>query len=620
MFGLGTFEYDSDGFRDCSVTGLRIHRSAEDMVKLFGVTAILALAVGGVFAIFVALTRWELVGLLGPADFYTYLSIHAWNLLIFWMVFMEIAILYVGGPFVLGRKLPLKNVAKAAYALMIGGALVINVSIWLTDQPDQAPLLTSYAPLPSSSWFYLGVVVFLVGALVAAIPFLTTIWKQKREYPRKTLPLVTFGAFVTSIVAAEAIVGGLITYVPTYLWRIGVLAHIDAVWYRQMYWIIGHGSQQINLLAMISIWYFMTHVVGGAEVASEKVSRTAFVLYLFFINMGAAHHLMSDPGVSTAWRVWNTSYAAYGAVVASMIHAFAIPAGLEVGRRKRGEGGGTFGWLWSAPWKDPGFSSTVLSIILFGFLGGTTGVMMGQMQLNMTWHNTLATVGHFHATVALGTTLAFMGLGYYVLRLVFGREWILKPVAMVQPYIYAGAMSIVVLMMMYLGILYGIPRRHPSVTDIPGTDFDFAAAEPLFIIFGIAALLAILGGALFVVAAVGTLLAGGKYDGALPVEAPTAFGGETPVPDGGGDRASPDGGGDTTAPDGGVDATASGGGEAVDTEAADAEGSSPPWYEDAAHHALSMRGTFLMTLVFLGAFVVLWALNWYLLSQLWQVG
>jgi cytochrome c oxidase subunit 1 len=236
MFGLGTFEYDDDGFRECSVTGLRIHRSAEDMVKLFGLTAIVALAVGGIFAIFVALTRWELVGLLGPADFYTYLSIHAWNLLIFWMVFMEIAILYVGGPFVLGRKLPLKNVAKAAYALMFGGALVINVSIWLTDQPDQAPLLTSYAPLPSSSWFYLGVVVFLVGALVAAIPFFTAIWKEKRENPGKTLPLVAFGAFITSIVAAEAIVGGLITYVPTYLWRVGVLAHIAALAVGGVWW------------------------------------------------------------------------------------------------------------------------------------------------------------------------------------------------------------------------------------------------------------------------------------------------------------------------------------------------------------------------------------------------
>jgi len=88
-------------------------------------------------------------------------------------------------------------------------------------------------------------------------------------------------------------------------------------------------------------------------VISEKVSRTAFILYLFFINLGAAHHLLVDPGMSAGWRIWNTSYAFYGAAFASMIHAFAIPAGIEAGRRRRGQGGGLFGWLTSAPWRKP---------------------------------------------------------------------------------------------------------------------------------------------------------------------------------------------------------------------------------------------------------------------------
>jgi len=570
-------DYDDDGFRTCGTTGLRIHRTAENLVKLHGLTAVVALLVGGIFAVFVAMTRWEVIGLLEPAAFYRYLSMHAWNLLIFWMVFVEIAILYVGGAFVLGRKLSWPRVATAGYVLMLGAAVLVNAAIWTTSQPNQQPLLTSYPPLPSSPAFYAGAGLFLVGALVAALPFFATVWQEKRANPSKTLPLVTFGAFITAVVAAEALVGGIVTYVVTFLWRIEVLAHIDPAFYRQLYWTIGHGSQQINLLAMISVWYFLTHVVGKAEVASEKVSRSAFVLYLFFINMGAAHHLMVDPGASVGWKVWNTSYAAYGAVVASMIHAFAIPAGLEAGRRKRGEGGGLFGWLWSAPWRDPGFSATILSIIMFGFLGGITGVMMGQMQLNLTWHNTLAVPGHFHATVATGTTLAFMGLVFYVLRLVFRREWVLQPLASAQPYLYGGAMGVTVLMMMYLGVLFGVPRRHPSVMDIPGTEFSFAPASPLFAIFGVFAILALLGGALFLVLAVGTLLFGDDLDA--------------------------EGGGDTVAAADGTTPVADGGDEADDPA-----------------HAYSMRGTFALTLVFLGVFVVTWALNWFLLAQLWEIG
>jgi len=569
MFGFSTHTYDDEGFRTCNVTGLTIHRSAEDMVKLYGLTAIVALAIGGVFAFFVAMTRWELVSLLSPADFYTYLSMHAWNLLIFWMIFMEIAILYVGGAFVLGRRLSLPKLAKVGWVVMATGAVVVNAAIWTTESPNQAPLLTSYVPLPSNWQFYAGAIIFILGAVVAALPFFATIWHERRENPNETLPLVTFGAFITGIVALESLVGGLITYVPTLLWRVGEFQTMDPAFYRQMYWIIGHGSQQINLLAMITVWYFLTHVLGGAEVASQKVSRTAFVLYLFFINLGAAHHLMSDPVVSMGWRMWNTSYAAYGAVLASMIHAFAIPAGLEAGRRAKGKGGGLFGWLWSSPWDDPGFSATIMSIILFGFLGGITGVMMGQMQLNMTWHNTLATVGHFHATVVTGTTLAFMGLAYYVLRLVFGRDWALKPFAKLQPYLYAGAMSLLVLMMMYVGILFGVPRRHPSVMDIPGTEFSFAPAKPFFVVFGVAALLAILGGALFVVVAVASLLTGDRFDA--------------------------DSVGDVT------------------RAAADGGDAKPI-------HEYSMRGTFTLCLVFLATFVVLWGLNWYLLSTIWQIG
>jgi cytochrome c oxidase subunit 1 len=559
-------EYDDDGFRTCNTTGMRVHRSAEDMVKLFGLTAVIALLVGGVMALFVALTRWEIVGLLSPGDYYTYLSVHAWNLLIFWMVFMEIAILYVGGPYVLGRKLPLRRVAHAGYAVMLGSALLINYAILTTSAPDQQPLLTSYAPLPSDPLFYLGVVTFILGTVVAAVPFFAVIWLEKRANPSKTLPLVTFGAFITAIIAVEALLGGLITFVPTLFWRVGWIAHIDAAWYRQMYWIIGHGSQQINLVAMITVWYFLTHVVGKAEVASEKVSRFAFVLYLFFINMGAAHHLMSDPALSTSWRVWNTSYAAYGAVIASMIHAFAIPAGLEVGRRKRNLGGGTFGWLWSAPWKDPVFSSTIFGIILFGFMGGITGVVMGQMQLNMTWHNTMATVGHFHATVVLGTTITFMGLVYFVIRSIFQRKLIGGWLTTIQPYFYAGSMGIVCLMMIYLGLLYGVPRRHPSVMDIPGTEFRFDAAAPLFSIFGVAAILAIIGGILFMGIAVGSLLFGEEttaIDEFLPVPTPTS---EEPV------------------------------------------------------HTFSMRGTFTFVMIFVVVFASVYVMNWYLLGRLWHIG
>ncbi|SDX74780.1 cytochrome c oxidase subunit I [Halopenitus persicus] len=563
-------DYDADGFRTCSVTGLDVHRSVENHVKLFGLTAVIALAVGGVFAFTVAMTRWEFIGFLDPGSYYTHLSLHAWNLLIFWMVFMEIAILYVGGPMVLGRKLPLRRLASAGWVIMALGAVGVNASILLTEAPNEAPLLTAYVPLPVSPWFYGTAIVFLFGTTIAALPFFATIWFETRG-TRRSLPLVAFGAFITGIIAVEAILGGIAAFAYALAWRVDLIAAVEPGIYRQLYWIIGHGSQQINLLAMITVWYFLTHVVGGAVVVSEKVSRTAFVFYLFFINLGAAHHLLVDPGVSAGWRIWNTSYAFYGAAFASMIHAFAIPAGIEAGRRRRGQGGGLFGWLTSAPWGNPVFAATVFSIILFGFLGGITGVVMGQMQVNMTWHNTFAAVGHFHATVVLGTTLAFMGLVFFVIKTMFRRDFVSNTLASAVPYAYAGAMSIVTLMMMYAGILYGVPRRTAEVVrNIPGSEFSFAAAIPIFMIFGIFAVVAIASGALFILVSVGSLLFGDR----LP----------------GGD----DGG---LLPEGGLHAD---GGQPI--------------------HAVELRGTFTLCLVFLAVFIAIYVLNWYLVTQLWSIG
>jgi cytochrome c oxidase subunit 1 len=103
----------------------------------------------------------------------------------------------------------------------------------------------------------------------------------------------------------------------------------------------------------------------------------AFVLYILFISMASAHHLLVDPGMGPSWKVVNTSYFMYMAVLASMVHGFTVPAGMEMGQRLRGFTRGMFDWLRRAPWGDPGFSGLVVSVVLFGFIGGITGVPIG---------------------------------------------------------------------------------------------------------------------------------------------------------------------------------------------------------------------------------------------------
>jgi cytochrome c oxidase subunit 1 len=92
----------------------------------------------------------------------------------------------------------------------------------------------------------------------------------------------------------------------------------------------------------------------------------------------------------------------------------------------------------------------------------------------------------------------------------------------------------------------------------------------LFMVFGVFALLAVLSGVLFILVAVGSLLFGDKVE---------------------------PGDNEDLLPAGGLHAD---GGKPV--------------------HAYEMRGTFVITLIFMAVFVVSYVFNWYLVTELWSIG
>jgi cytochrome c oxidase subunit 1 len=328
--------------------------------------------------------------------------------------------------------------------------------------------------------------------------------KVERRY-EGSMPLAVFGLLTAAIIALYTLFSGAVALIPTLFWRLGV-GEVDPGAYRVTFWGFGHSAQQVNLAAMIAIWYSLSYLTVGARPVNEKLSRFAFVLYILFINLGAMHHLLVDPGLGSPAKFFNTSYAMYLAVLGSLIHAFSIPAAIEVAQRAKGFTKGLFGWLLNAPWKEPGFSSLILSLFIFGFIGGPTGVVLGAGQLNVLAHNTWRITGHFHATVVGGTTLAFMGFTYYVLPLVFRRPLFAPRLAKWQPWVYGTGLILLSVFMTLAGTL-GAPRRHWDVTftnalipvQLP------SLLSVMLTLTGIAALIAVTGGIMYVVVCVGSL-------------------------------------------------------------------------------------------------------------------
>jgi cytochrome c oxidase subunit 1 len=498
-------------FRVCPDSGFYFDKSAESLMKVNAVAGAVCLLIAGIMALGVILTRWQEVHLL-PADlFYQVLTSHGINALIFWMIFFEMAILYFASSTLLRTRLAAPRWAWAGFALMIIGAVTNNVAVL---QGNSSVMMTSYAPMQAAPHFYLGLILFAVGALIGCFVFLGTlvIARDNKTY-EGSIPLVTFGALTACIIAIFTIASGAIILVPTFLWSIGYINHIDAEMYRVIWWAMGHSSQQINVAAHVSIWYLIVGILFGARPMSEKVSRSAFLLYILFLQLASAHHILVDPGMSSEWKVFNTSYAMYLAVLASMIHGLTVPGSMEVAQRAKGLTKGLFEWLRKAPWGNPVFSGFFFSLIIFGFIGGITGVVMGTEQINLIIHNTIYVPAHFHATVAVGTTLAFMALTYLLIPVLFRRALFLPWIAKVQPYVFSAGMTLMILFMLGAGTL-GVSRRHWDM-DFTGAALSFeypGTAYTMMAIAGIGGVLAFVGGAMYLVVTVGSLLFGKKLD------------------------------------------------------------------------------------------------------------
>jgi cytochrome c oxidase subunit I len=557
-------------YRTCPRSGLQFEARAERLMITNAVVAVVMLLIGGVLAIGVVLTRWPAVHWLAPDTFYMVLTAHGIDMLIFWIIFFEVAVLYFCSSTLLRCRIATPNLAWLAFALMLIGAVTNNVAVF---QGGSSVMMTSYVPMMAAPAFYLGLILFAVGALIACFVFFGTLVIARRDRTYEgSVPLVTFGAITAAIIAVFTIASGAIILIPTFLMSIGVVKAVDPLVYRTIWWAFGHSSQQINVAAHISIWYAVAAIAFGAKPMSERVSRGAFLLYILFLQLASAHHLLADPGLSTGWKVVNTSYFMYFAVLASMIHGLTIPGAIEVAQRAKGYNRGLFEWLRKAPWGNPTFSGVFIALIGFGFLGGISGVMMGTEQLNMLIHNTIYVPGHFHATVVVGTTLSFMALTYFLIPVLFKREMIAPQLAKLQPYLFGLSMYFFCLVMMGAGTL-GVSRRHWDMA-FQGAALGYewpGAAYLMMGLVGVAGMAAIAGGGIYIFVTVGSLLWGKKLDSGKV--SPTF----TAIP--------------PTAP----------------TVVAQSYGSA----------GFAAPGTFMMAMLFLVSFVLYYFINWKYLGQLW---
>jgi cytochrome c oxidase subunit 1 len=257
------------------------------------VAGVLWLLVGGITALLVILTRWPAIKLLPADQFYLILTAHGIDMLILWILFFEMAVLYFASSTLLRCRLATPKIAWLGFWLMVVGGIMTNIAIF---QGESSVMFTSYVPMQAAPHFYLGIILVAVGALLGCRRLLRHAGRRqarqdlsglaaaghlrradrsdhrhlhhprRRRHPDPDLPLV-----------GRPDQGNRRAVVPHGVVGSGALVAADQR-RRPRLDLVPDRRRDLR-----------------RQAAVEKVSRFAFLLYILFLQLASAHHLLSDP-------------------------------------------------------------------------------------------------------------------------------------------------------------------------------------------------------------------------------------------------------------------------------------------------------------------------------------
>jgi hypothetical protein len=225
-------------YRICPRSGLQFDTDAEKLMRFHAVAGVLALLLGGIMALGVILTRWPAVTCSRPTSSTWRSPRTASTCCCSGSSSSRWPCCYFASSTLLHCRLATPKLAWAGFWLMAIGAIMTNVAIF---QGESSVMFTSYVPMQAKWHFYLGLILFAVGALIGCFIFLGTLVVAKAEKTYEgSIPLVTFGALTACIIAIFTIASGAVILIPTFLWSLGYIREIDTLMYRRL---VGLGPQ-----------------------------------------------------------------------------------------------------------------------------------------------------------------------------------------------------------------------------------------------------------------------------------------------------------------------------------------------------------------------------------------
>ena len=434
--------------------------------------AVGALAVAGVFALLLALSR--VPGMdkapLWPIDFfYKGLVIHVIFSLVIWLTGVFAFLTTVATRETAGEAPRARALGRIGQTLVLIAFPCLFAPAFLdATQPE----LTNYVPLLRHPSYEFGLVLLALGTLAPVVRLFVNL-RGPRSLSALTLAMAV-GGFVYGLALVSFVASG------------ALLAERGALGSERelLFWGGGHLMQFVYAVVLLTNW----RLLALKSLGEAAVPNRAFLAAVGFIGLlaipGPLFYAVLPPFSEAQHAAFR--FLQFGVAVPTLLFAVALLAKAHAAR-------GAAAW----PWRDPAFFTLAASLALFA-LGGVMGFLI-------TGSDT-RTPAHYHAVItavsvsSAGMLLTF-GLDALALPPVPARlvRWLIG--------LYAGGQFVASIGMFVAGG-YGAMRKTPSGVGA----LDPVAAAGMAV-HGMASIVTIIGGATFVVVAI-RALARPRLDGA----------------------------------------------------------------------------------------------------------
>ena len=343
--------------------------------------------------------------------------------------------------------------AWAGFWMVLVGAVMASIPVAMGRA---SVLYTFYPPMIGSPFYYLGIVLVVVGSWVWVALMAINLRGWKKDNPGKPVPLAMFGNVAGAYLWAWTSVGAageiLLLILPVAL---GFTDTINAGLARVFFSWTLHAIVYFWLFpAYIAFYTLVPRAIGG-RLYSDTMARVAFVLFLVFSMPIGIHHLFADPQVGAGFKFVHAVFTAMVAVP-TLLTVFTIVASVEIAARLRG-GKGMFGWVKALPWSNPMMLAVTFSFVMLGF-GGAGGLINMSYQLNGTIHNTQWVTGHFHLIFAGAIVIMYFMVAYELWPQLTGCARLPGSAIRTQLWLWFVGMMVLTMPWHWVGLL-GMPRR-----------------------------------------------------------------------------------------------------------------------------------------------------------------